>query len=208
MTQHSIAQMMTQHIGHDAVTQLMAAKENERKDDPARQQGLHGPFEELTILRTGKMPAGYFEAGDPEPWGMLVPESRRNIVWQITAGLMDDYPDVGATYLSLAMAQNIDGEDYAKELAKIHADWRGVIEAEGSACAHGHHKAIGAEFHRIDCAGCSALGAVALESKAMRPLFDEMIGMTPKDRRAHLAEQGLAGLLYQVIPDEFVLQSA
>lgn len=202
MTLDPTRQVMARHIGHEAVAKLMAAKETERKEDPDRRQGLHGPYEELVIFLTGKMPNGYFEAGDPEPWGMLVPESRRNIVWQITAGLMDSYPDVGAAYLSLAMAQNIDGCAYAQELKGIHAHWRNVLETTGTSCAHGHHQAIGKDFHRISCSGCSALGAVALESAAMRPLFDEMAKMTPEDRREHIVELGLTELLYQVIPDD------
>lgn len=195
-------QKMALHIGPEAVKKLIDEKSAENKSDSDRRQGLHGPYEELTILRTGNMPEGYYEAGDPEPWGMLVPESRRNIVWQITAGLMDKYPDVGAAYLSLAMAQNIDGCAYAKELKGIHAHWHKILETTDTSCAHGEHQAIGQEFHRIDCPGCSALGAVALESEAMRPLFDDMVKMTPEDRRSHIAELGLTDLLYQVIPDE------
>ena len=110
-------------VAESVLDDLSNFKNSGRKDDPARRQDLHGPFEIFTISKTGRLPEAFYEPGDPEPWGLLPEESRSNILWQVTAGIMDHTPALGAAYMALALDRSLGDEDYALELGKLHKDW-------------------------------------------------------------------------------------
>ena len=167
---------------------LTAFKASERKDDPARRTGLHGPYEELVLSRTGRLPEDYYAPGDETPWGLRIEESRSNIVWQVMNRLLDHAPSFAAEYLALAIDTNLDAGTYAKELGKLHADWR---RFNGP---HVHHTAsMGAAYRSVACPACSVGSAVAFicEDTGRLALFQELQPLDPQDRIALLTERGL-----------------
>jgi hypothetical protein len=80
-------------ISKKMVSALVDFKASENRNDPMRQQDRHGPYEELTLRKTGKLSSDYYEDGNDEPWGLRVQESRSNILWQVLSGAMDKHPD-------------------------------------------------------------------------------------------------------------------
>lgn len=188
------------NAGEQAVAELMAFKAAERKDDPARIHEIHGPYEELTIRRTGKLPADYYAKGDPEPWGLRVRESRSNILWQVLSGVMDKHPEFGANYMALALDNVLDDGNYAKELRQLNKSWGDFLNHAGVLRDH-HHTAMGYAYTRVACPACSMLAALASQDAGMQAVFKEMLPLGMGDRRKLLTEKGLMPLLDTMIPD-------
>lgn len=188
------------NIGEKAIAELMAFKASERKDDPARIQGIHGPYEELSLRKTGKLPADYFAEGDPAPWGLRIRESRSNILWQVLSGIMDKHTEFGANYMALALDQSLGEQDYAKELRKLNKSWGDFLEHAGVSRDH-HHSAMGQEYRRVACPACSTLTALVCQDVGMQEIFKELLPLGMADRRRLLAEKGLLPLLDTMIPD-------
>lgn len=188
------------HVGERAVTELMAFKAAERKDDPARLHEIHGPYEELTLRKTGKLPADYYAAGDPEPWGLRVRESRSNILWQVLSGVMDKRPEFGANYMALALDNALGDDDYAKELRALNKSWGDFLEHSTFFNDH-HHGTMTATYTRVACPACSMLTALACQDAGMQAVFKELLPLGIADRRKLLIEKGLMPLLDTMIPD-------
>lgn len=187
-------------LGSQAVAELMAFKASERKDDPARIHEIHGPYEEATIRKTGKLPADYYAAGDFEPWGLRVRESRSNILWQVLSGVMDKHSEFGANYMALALDNTLGDEDYAKELRKLNKSWGDYIDNAGMFRGH-QHSAMGHTYVRVSCPACSVLTALAIQDAGMQAVFKELIPLSIADRQKLLSEKGLMPLLDTMIPE-------
>ncbi|PZP55137.1 MAG: hypothetical protein DI586_07790 [Micavibrio aeruginosavorus] len=187
-------------IGQKALAELVLFKAIEHKDDPARIHGIHGPYEELTIRKTGKLPADYFAGSDPEPWGLRIRESRSNILWQVLSGVMDKHAEFGMNYMALTLDNSLSDEDYAKELGRLNKDWGDFLDHSGVFRDH-HHTAMGHEYKRVACPACSTLTALACQDAGMQALFRELLPLDTADRRKLLSEKGLMPLLDKMIPD-------
>lgn len=187
-------------VSKDDIKKLMAFKASERKNDPERQTGLHGPYEEMVLLKSGRLPDDYYEEGDGEPWGLRVQESRSNLLWQVTSGLMDRYPEFGGAYMALALDHGLGKDDYARELQKLNKDWRGYIEHAGIFNDH-HHKSMGHIYRSVACPACSVLTSMASQNERVIRLFKEMSAFKPNDRRQFLEDKGLLPLLNTMISD-------
>lgn len=189
-------------IGEKAVTELMAFKASERKDDPARIQGIHGPYEEGLLRKTGRLHESYYEAGDPEPWGLRRKESESNILYQILYWpTHPQYKSIGADYFGLVKAQSTLGDaEYAKEARKINKDWGDYLEQAGLHANH-VHRVIGDEYNRIACTACSMLTAFACRDTGMLAIFEDFLSCGAQERMARLNEMGLSLLLRTTIPD-------
>lgn len=187
-------------FSEDDIRRLMAFKASERKDDPERLPGLHGPYEEMVLIKTGRLPDDYYEEGDSEPWGLRVRESRSNILWQVVSGLMDNYPEFGGAYMALALDHGLGREDYAHELQTLNKEWRNYIEHAGLINDH-HHRSMGHIYRSVACPACSVLTSMASQNDAVIRLFKEMSTLKPTDRRHFLEEMGLLPLLNTMISD-------
>ncbi len=187
-------------IGESVIAELMAFKASEKKDDPSRTHEIHGPYEEATIRKTGKLPADYYAAGDPEPWGLRERESRSNILWQVLSGVMDRHAEFGAAYMALALDHALDLNDYAKELRKLNKNWGDFLDHAGVSRDH-QHSAMGQTYMRVSCPACNTLTALACQDVGMQMLFKDMIPLSIADRRKLLSEKGLMPLLDTMIPD-------
>lgn len=186
-------------LAPDDLRMLMAFKASARKDDPSRRLGLHGPYEELVLNKTGRLPDDYYDDGQDEPWGLRLEESRSNILWQVTSGLMDFCPEFAGAYMALALDHGLGADDYARELSGLHRDWRRYIEHAGVLRDH-HHQSMGHIYRSVACPACSVLTAMASRDQGMVTLFKSMTGLTPPERRAFLKEQGLLPYLTMMIP--------
>lgn len=189
------------HISSADIKMLMSFKASERKDDPNRFQGLHGPHEELVICKTGRLPNDYYEDESDEPWGLRIQESRSNILWQVTSGMMDSYPEFGGAYMALALDHGLDDQDYLKEITKLHNDWRHYMEHAGLLSDH-KHQSMGHIYRIVVCPACSVLTAMASQNDAFISLFKEMRGLKPGDRMEFLKEKGLLPYLNMMVPDQ------
>lgn len=70
---HSIgsADLIMEKAGEKLIQNLVAFKASQRKDDPERRHGLHGPYEEIVLMKTGRLPDGYYDdPADEIPWGL------------------------------------------------------------------------------------------------------------------------------------------
>lgn len=188
-------------VAETVLDDLVNFKNSGRKDDPARRQDLHGPFEIFTRTKTGRLPEAFYEPGDPEPWGLLPEESRSNILWQVTAGIMDHTPSLAAAYMALALDRGLSDDDYALELGKLHKDWTRYIEYSGTIRDH-HHGVMSRTYHSISCPACNILTAVACRDEGMHKVFQEMLTLKPAERRALLSARGLAPMMTIEIPDQ------
>lgn len=186
-------------ISDSDIQELMAFKASERKDDPERLQGIHGPYEELILLKTGHMPKDYYEAGDPDPWGLRIQESRSNILWQVTSGMMDQFPEFGGAYMALALDHGLGSNEYALELGKLNKDWRRYVEHSGMFRDH-VHRSMGHVYHSVSCPACSVLTAMASQNEGMISLFKEMAPLKAEDRRTFLKDRGLLPYLNMMVP--------
>lgn len=186
---------MSFKVGKDALSKLMAFKAGEREDDPARMEGIRGPYEILYQRKFGTLPIG--------SWNLREEESRSGVIWQALSGAMDKYPSFAAAYLSLALDNALGAEDYAKELRALNKRWGDYLEREGHISDH-HHSVMHGTYMRVSCVQCSMLTALACQDEAMHDLFvKELLPLkTPKDRQAYLAEKGLMPLLDTMIPDQ------
>lgn len=186
----------------DAMMQkLMQFKATESKSDPTRRQGLHGPYEELTLLKTGCLPLDYYTAGDAEPWGLRIEESRSNLLWQVTAGLLDRQPEFGGAYMSLSLDRALSDDDYARELQKLNHDWKSYMEHAGILRDH-QHSSMRHMYQSVACPACSVLTATAIRDEGMHSLFKQMLSLSPNDRMKHLEKMGLTTLLTTMIPEQ------
>lgn len=189
-------------LQEESIKNLMAFKASERKNDPQRRHGIHGPYEEATVQKTGRLPADYYTPGDPEPWGLRVAESRSGIMWQVLSGIMDNHAEFGTVYMSIALDTALSDDDYAKELRGINKSW-GDYLLKNLAFNDHQHSAMASTYHRVSCPNCSMLTALAAQDKGMQSLFKEMLALhTATERRAFLSEKGLMPLMDIMIPDQ------
>ncbi len=186
------------------IQELIRIRSLERKDDPDRQQGMHGPYEEIVLLKTGRLPEDYYEDFDDDPWGLLMGESRSNILWQVTSGIMDRYPEFAGAYMSLALDHSLEEAEYTRELSGVHKDWRKYIESAGLLNDH-KHQSMGHIYHSVACPACSVLTTMASRDQGMISLFKEMLGFKPQDRNVFLKEKGLLPYLDIMIPKDSIL---
>jgi len=178
---------------------LIDFKAAERKDDPTRIQGIHGPYEETHVRCKGQLPDDYFAKNDPEPWGLRIEESKSNILWQILSGVMDSYPDFGAQYLGLVLDKALPETSYVLELKKLNKDWGDAFETMGVRKDHAHESMKGA-FKRVDCAACNLLTAAAIRDDGMMNEFKALRGKNPQERVEYLQSKGFDVLLTVSIP--------
>ncbi len=204
-TQHRI-DLSQFGVGADAMAKLMAFKENESKDDPSRYQGIHGPYEVLTIHQTGRLPDDYYAEGDDTPWGLRVAESRSNILFQIVSGMMDKHPDFAAPYLGLVLDRSLADEDYAQELRTLNGDWNRFLQQASLPMRH-QHQAMSVTYSGVSCPACSLLTALAVNDNGMREIFKDLVDLKPEERVAALTEKGLMPLL-DVTIDSVVIDGA
>ena len=188
------------NVAANALSELVRFKAAEDKADPSRVQGIHGPYEELTLRKTGKLPADYFAANDPEPWGLRVAESRSNILWQVVSGVMDQHPEFAANYMALALDSALGDEDYTKEARGLNKSWGDYLDHAGVFRDH-HHSAMRHDYQRVACPACSTLTALAVQDAGMRDVFNQMLPLSVTERRMFLNEKGLMPLLDIMIPD-------
>jgi hypothetical protein len=168
------------------------------KNDPARRDDLYGPVEQSALLKTGRLPEAYYDKDNDTPWGLLPDESRSNILWQVTAGLLDKQPEFAAAYLALALDKGLKNDDYAKELKTLNDDWKKHLSQLGA--AHDHvHGAMTKTYNRVSCPACSMLTSLACRDAGVYALFQEMLSLKPADRRIYLQDRGLTPLLYRIV---------
>ncbi|MFN5174347.1 MAG: hypothetical protein ACK5WY_01840 [Holosporaceae bacterium] len=192
-------------VGANAMKKLLAFKASESKDDPSRLQGIHGPYEVLTIQQTGRLPDDYYAEGDYIPWGLRVAESRSNILFQIVSGMLDKFPQFGKEYMGLALAQLAD-EDYVQELRTLNGDWDRFLQQASLPMGH-QHQVMRTTYSGVSCPACSLLTALAVNDKGMGEIFNDLLGLKPEERVAALNEKGLMPLLNVTI-DSVVINGA
>lgn len=188
-------------VSKESISALVDFKASEDKNDPSREQDRHGPYEELTLRKTGKLPSDYYDGISETPWGLRVMESRSNILWQVLSGAMDRHADFAANYMALALDMALDDNDYTKELKKLNKDWGDYQFVSGLHGDH-QHSSMSFVYGRVACPACSMLTALSIRDAGMKDLFIEMQPMTPKDRKEFLSEKGLLGMLDKMIPDK------
>lgn len=186
-------------ISDQDIQQLITFKALGKKDDPERKLGLHGPYEQITIAKTGKLPTVYFDEGDPVPWGLSIQESRSSIMWQVTSGLMDSFPEFGAVYMALALDHGLGEKEYGLELGKLNKDWNNYIDHSGLMRDH-VHRSMGHTYRSVACPACSVLTTMASQNEGMISLFKEMTGLKPAQRTEFLNSKGLTPYLNMMIP--------
>jgi|GEM_PF-2082244 len=202
-THGRLIETMKLQLGEHGFSRLMAFKASEFKTDPERRLGLHGPYEELVIQSTGKLPEGYYDNDDPSPWGLRLDESRANILWQVLSGMLDHRPEFGAAYMGLVLDNTLDVVSYSKELNGIHKDWARVLL---SAPISGHqHQSLKGVYQSVSCAACSVLTAMVCADEKMNRLFQSIVKMKPREREAFLEDQGFATLINIMIPKDLIL---
>lgn len=195
------------NIGERVISDLLTFKAREQKDDPARRLGIHGPYEEVVLRKTGRLPNDYFDGVSAEPWGLRSEESRSNILWQVLSGVMDAEPYFASTYMSLALDQSLSDGDYAKELCGLNKYWGDYVDKSFLHKGHKHQRIVehghsmSEVYGRVACPACSVLTAVALRDAGMHEIFTEMLPMKPQDRRVFLEEKGFTPLLDVMISD-------
>lgn len=198
LTRHAL-----ETLGPQLIAGLIDFKAREAKDDPERRHGLHGPYEEMFRLKNGRLPPDYYQDGDPEPWGLRIENSRSNILWQVTSGMMDRHPEFAAAYMGLALTQSLNVDEYARELAKVHKDWGKFLEHSRYFSDHAHQAAqvsMMRTYKSVACPACSLLTAAACADPGMLDLFKKMLPLQGNERRMFLQEKGLMPLLTTMIP--------
>jgi hypothetical protein len=186
-------------VSDSALANLLAFKKAEDKNDPTRRMGIHGPYEQMHIVKHGALPADYYSGNPPTLWGLRIEESRSNIIWQVTMGVLDHQPEFAAAYLGLALDKGIDGADYARELFTLHQDFTKYLKAPH----HGHHHHHAAHvFNSISCTACSVVTSLAIRDNGFFGIFKEMQGFAKgEDRRQFLEEKGLLAFMLTTIED-------
>lgn len=184
----------------ESLRTVQAIKQTALKHDPARQPGLHGPYEEAHLLETGRLPAAYYDAADDAPWGLLIPESRSNILWQSLSGMLDRQPDFGSAYMGLSLDRGIDGGDYARELKSLNGSFRSYLEKSAEP-SHAHHRRMGSLYHSTSCPACNVLTSMACQDAGLGEIFKSITGLKSADRVAALRENGFTPLFNVLIPD-------
>ncbi len=200
---------LTQHaldtLGPKLISELMAFKAKEIKSDPERRHGLHGPYEEMFRLKNGRLPPDYYQEGDPEPWGLRIENSRSNILWQVTSGMIDRHPEFAAAYMGLALTQSLTVDEYARELSSLHRDWGKFLQHANYFNDHAHQSAqisMMRTYKSVACPACSLLTAAACADPGMLALFKEMQPLQGAERRFFLQQRGLMPLLTTMIPPQ------
>lgn len=188
-------------IKEDTIKAIIDFKDTATKSNPDRYQDIHGPFEELTLRKTGKLPPEYYEVGDDEPWGFRVPESRSNILWQVLSGSMDRHPEFATNYMALALDTALGDEDYIKELKGLNKSWGDYYYMSHVFGDH-NHTSMAHTFARVACPACSMLASIACRDEGMQSVFKEMLPLKPADRKEFLSEKGLLGLLDVMVPEK------
>ncbi len=199
--QIGIRDLMMMEGGENALQRLMAFKASERKDDPDRRQALHGPYEELILQKTGRLPEDYYQDGDDIPWGLRLQESRSNILWQVLSGMLDHRPEFAAAYLGLSLDQSLNIDEYSKELKSIHSKWADYHATKNIFNTH-RHGAMKGQYNSVSCPACSVLTAMVCQDEAMNKLFQKLIPMSLEERNHFMKEQGFTPLLAVMIPEQ------
>lgn len=199
-------------VGERLMADLMSFKKAERKDDPERRAGLHGPYEEITRIRNLRekgapyLPDDYYDADDHErnsPWGLRIESSRSNILWQVLSGILDHEPVLASSYMSLALDSGLSLDDYAKELGKLHSD----LQKYAMPSNHKHHAVMADHYNSVSCPACSMLTAMAVKDANFHALFVEKLLplKTATERRALLIKEGISPLLNTMVFDDIKL---
>lgn len=199
VTPNSASLKTTLGVSDSTLAQLIAFKNSEDKNDPTRRMGIHGPYEQMHIVKHGALPADYYSGNPPTPWGLRIEESRSNIIWQVTMGVLDHQPEFAAAYLGLALDKGIDGADYARELFALHQDFTKYLKTPHH--DHHHHHAAHV-FNSISCTACSVVTSLAIRDNGFFSIFKEMQDFAKgEDRRKFLKEKGLLKLMFTTIED-------
>jgi hypothetical protein len=200
---HSIglADLMMEEAGAKLIQRLVAFKASQRKDDPERRHGIHGPYEEIVLMRTGSLPIDYYEEGDDVPWGLRVAESRSGILWQVLSGILDYRPEFAAAYMGVAMDLVLDDEMYEKELRRLNSEWSGFNQSSRAMNDHAHHSSMRRTYSSMACPACSVLTAMVCEDEGMNRLFQSLKNLSAEDRREFLEHHGFGSLLNVMIPE-------
>lgn len=204
---HEFSNLLMAEKGQEALKKAMDFKISERKSDPERRQGLHGPYEELMLLREGRLPSDYYDEAENSPWGLRVAESRSNILWQVLSGMMDHRPEFAAAYMGLALDMSLDADTYANELSGLHKNWSEYHQKSGLFGSHHHkaHRAMKHQYQSVACPACSVLTAMVCQDEGMSTLFKKLIPLTPDERNHFMTEQGFGALLYVMLPEPKIL---
>lgn len=200
---HSIglADLMLEETGAKLIQRLVTFKASQRKDDPERRQGIHGPYEEIVLMKTGRLPSDYYEEGDDVPWGLRVAESRSGILWQVLSGILDHRPEFAAAYMGVSMDLVLDDELYQKELRRLNAEWSGFNQSSRAMNDHYHHSSMRRTYSSVACPACSVLTAIVCEDEGMNKLFQSLRDLSVEGRREFLEQQGFGSLLNVMIPE-------
>ena len=190
--------------GEKALQRLMGFKATERKDDPERRYGLHGPYEELVLKNTGRLPDDYYNEGDDAPWGLRLQESRSNILWQVLSGMLDHRPEFAAAYLGVALTSSLNVDEYSRELGGIHKSWSDYHSKKNIFNNHSH-SALRGKMHSVSCPACSLLTAMVCQDEEMNHLFQRLIPMNHEERTYFMKEQGFAPLLNIEVPTPLIV---
>ena len=196
-----LADLMMEEAGAKLIQRLVAFKAGQRKDDPERRQGIHGPYEEIVLIKTGKLPIDYYEEGDDVPWGLLVAESRSGILWQVLSGILDHRPEFAAAYMGVAMDLTLNDEMYERELRRLNNEWSGFNQSSKAINDHRHHSSMRRTYSSVACPACSVLTAMVCEDEGMNRLFQSLKDLSVEGRREFLEYQGFGSLLNVMIPE-------
>lgn len=177
------------------LARLMNFKAAEREDDPERIPDIRGPYEILHFHKFGALPAGN--------WNLRVEESRSGLLWQALSGALDAHPSFASAYVALALDTSLNIDEYKRELQNLNKSWGDYLIRENLTSDH-HHSVMRGTYHRVSCAQCSTLTALAIQDPVIHDLFTKelMPLKTPAERMALLKEKGLISLLDTMIPDQ------
>lgn len=202
-TGHSIGftDLMREETGAKLIQRLVAFKASQRKDDPERRHGIHGPYEEIVLMKTGRLPSDYYEDGDDVPWGLRIAESRSSILWQVLSGILDHRPEFAAAYMGVAMDLALDDEMYEKELRRLNAEWSGFNQSSKAMNDHYHHSSMRRTYSNVACPACSVLTSMVCADEGMNKLFQSLKDLSVEGRREFLEHQGFGSLLNVMIPE-------
>jgi hypothetical protein len=195
-----LADLMMEERGARLIQKLISFKAGQVKNDAERRQGLHGPYEEVFLMKTGRLPDDYYEAGDDIPWGLRVAESRSSILWQVLSGILDHRPEFAAAYMAISMDLTLDETSYERELKRLNQQWRAFNQSSKGKNNH-QHRSMSRVYGSIACPSCSILTAMICQDEKMNEIFRNLLPLDINGRRKFLESYGLGPLLHAMIPD-------
>lgn len=178
-----------------ALSRLMNFKAAEREDDPERIPHIRGPYEIFYEQKFGGPPPGI--------WNLRVQESRSGLLWQALSGALDRHEAFASAYVALALDLSLNTDEYRRELQKLNKSWVEYLKRDNLTSDH-NHSVIRDTYHRVSCAQCSTLTALAVQDPEIHEMFTkELLPLkNPADRMALLKDKGLITLLDAMIPDK------